>query len=688
VGKQSSGPVEHLIIAQIGYLYGDTEMLLYVNPYGMMDFEKQSVFSASFRGDAQAIVVPASSAISNDATNNIYKQHMNGLAQIRLIELFPDEYNKPLKGALHVVPADNPGSFWALSYVWGGAPSKFAPYYFETKEGQILITSSLSLALKQIRKQITEKSIRVWADAVCINQNDSYEKAGQIPLMGEIYKRAKRVFAWLGPEDDKTAEAMEFLSCISSSKCAPDHEDSSLGLSPSLDINSAKESTRTALEHLLSSSWFTRVWIVQELILGSDVYLVYGDAELEWGRFFSAVRVCENQLRKTKTHWSLRRSLFPTLALGIVRDYRHLEDRLFTLLELLELFAYTSATKEEDKLFALLGLALEHANDDFKPEYGPSPEFAIRKYAAAFVKNHEAMQLIYRAGISKSYHFCSWIPLWTRGPPPQTISDWNCASELGHFYAGRRIPSEAKIHNSNPNVLVVHGQLIDTIITQAEIRFGIANYLEWVKTMVDFRRLLQSLGSDYPTTRESHPARETWQQMMFRFPIGNARRPCVEADDHNLIVAQILGSSASETFHPSHCEDQDDIWPEDLPAQLQSFQVDQDAKHYEQKPKETRNWIERYWQTAAVFAKRLDGARFCVTERGYAGLLPRAAKVGDAICVFDGGRVPFVLTKSVTGYGIVGECYVHGFMNGEGRTPDLGSKSRGQDFRVQQFELF
>ena len=418
----NSVPAEVVVIALVGNIYGATEMALYVNPYNMISLEPQSGYSATFHSDAKPIVLSASSDISTDGPTNIYLQKMNPLIHIRLIELFPNEYDEPLKGALHVVPIANPGKFWALSCVWGGLPSEFAPYYFETKEGRILITSSLALALRQIRKRMGANSTRIWADAICIVQSDSYEKAGQIPLMGEIYKMAERVFAWLGPEDDTTTQAMTFLARVSVPNDTLDEATSSQSLPISSDTMLMEEDVLSALNYILSSSWFTRVWIVQELILGSHVFLVYGNTEMEWEQFISAIRFCEDQLRKMRRYQVLIRSFYPALALGKVRSLRHQTHRQYTLLELLEYFAYTQATKEEDKLFALRGLALEHSDKAFTPQYGPSPESAIRQYAAGFIKSHKVMQLLYRAGSAKSYPFCSWIPSWTRGPYPQTIS--------------------------------------------------------------------------------------------------------------------------------------------------------------------------------------------------------------------------------------------------------------------------
>ena len=46
--------------------------------------------------------------------------------------------------------------------------------------------------------------------------------------------------------------------------------------------------------------------------------------------------------------------------------------------------------------------------------------------------------------------------------------------------------------------------------------------------------------------------------------------------------------------------------------------------------------------------------------------MPKNAEVGDVICVFYGGHVPYVIRPCDNGrYTFVGHCYVHGLMDGE-----------------------
>jgi hypothetical protein len=65
----------------------------------------------------------------------------------------------------------------------------------------------------------------------------------------------------------------------------------------------------------------------------------------------------------------------------------------------------------------------------------------------------------------------------------------------------------------------------------------------------------------------------------------------------------------------------------------------------------------------------LYGWRFVVTKMGFVGVVPNMADIGDAVTILKGGLVPFILRKSVERPGafrLVGECYIHGIMHGEG----------------------
>ncbi len=59
--------------------------------------------------------------------------------------------------------------------------------------------------------------------------------------------------------------------------------------------------------------------------------------------------------------------------------------------------------------------------------------------------------------------------------------------------------------------------------------------------------------------------------------------------------------------------------------------------------------------------------RFCVTRDGYVGIVPPLTEVGDQICIFYGIDTPYTVRQgqSLEKFALVGECYIHGMMDGE-----------------------
>jgi hypothetical protein len=72
----------------------------------------------------------------------------------------------------------------------------------------------------------------------------------------------------------------------------------------------------------------------------------------------------------------------------------------------------------------------------------------------------------------------------------------------------------------------------------------------------------------------------------------------------------------------------------------------------------------------------MDGSRnrrFFISEKGYIGLAAPNTAPGDKIAVLFGGKVPYILRRnepsslgtSDTTWKFLGDCYVHGIMDGE-----------------------
>jgi hypothetical protein len=98
--------------------------------------------------------------------------------------------------------------FSALSYVWGeGTRSREI-----LVDGKSLpITANLYAALRDLQADYAMGDCIVWADAICINQEDVAERSAQIHLMRDIYHLASVVSVWLGPRTDEAARCARFI---------------------------------------------------------------------------------------------------------------------------------------------------------------------------------------------------------------------------------------------------------------------------------------------------------------------------------------------------------------------------------------------------------------------------------------------------------------------------------------------
>lgn len=150
--------------------------------------------------------------------------------EFRLIKLHPGCWNDPIRCSLEKFGlAGHQPNFEALSYAWRGEwPDKFVQghlgrvlrylrcsflnraigrlgdprqrvIYVNGK--QMSIGVNLELALRHLRED--NRSKWIWADAICINQDDVDDRNEQVKSMQDVYRAAKRVIIWLGPDREK-----------------------------------------------------------------------------------------------------------------------------------------------------------------------------------------------------------------------------------------------------------------------------------------------------------------------------------------------------------------------------------------------------------------------------------------------------------------------------------------------------
>lgn len=99
-------------------------------------------------------------------------------------------------------------TFFALSYVWGNPARTHEMIIDGKKHG---VTENLYNALRILQRDAMG-DFKVWADAICINQNDLAERSDQVFLMREIYRSAAQVSIWLGESTKDGLKCMKFIA--------------------------------------------------------------------------------------------------------------------------------------------------------------------------------------------------------------------------------------------------------------------------------------------------------------------------------------------------------------------------------------------------------------------------------------------------------------------------------------------
>jgi hypothetical protein len=590
---------------------------------------------------------------SNGSLCSLYKyEPLKGPRFIRLLELSSGKPGEPLLGTLKPVDMNSRPQYVAMSYVWGAS---FKPHHLTTPEGNIPVTFSLYSALQAIRDQ--DKPIVLWADAICIDQSNSHEKSIQIRLMRPIYESAEYVLGWIGEEKHNSHNAIEILLQIRTQAANPMFWPSDLASIPpswsGKKIPDFEDTIWADIDAFLQREWFRRAWIIQEVVLGTKVKLLCGKWNIDLDDLGEALKLTTEAIdQKCRGTTGLRSPLHatdPAQALSMIRQtyYKGLLGRKQDLLSLLELSAHSKATRERDKLFALLGLASDTNGEAFDPDYDSSMETVVLRYAREFVRKGRAMDLIYRAGTSKAYSFSSWIPKWTGEAFPRTISDWRGA--LGTFCAGGSNPPRVQVSSSMSEVLEISGFAVDTIT-----KIGSVSTLE--KDLITFVNSVRQMAKEL----QSYPEYETLDEVMLKLPIGDAGRPYSEPHDDILVPHRAMTADYWCWLGPTF----------NITKSVANVNSIREMMDFLRKPKTTRDSGWMYWETAAAFAGRIPNARVCMTEKGYLGLVCGDVQVGDRVGVFQGGAVPFTLRpsnqdKAVNTWTLVGECYIHGIMYGE-----------------------
>lgn len=191
-------------------------------------------------------------------------QHLDTTTeQIRLFRLLPRERESdPIRGILEKFDIQSSPPFIALSYTWGSEHPKeiisIDGGCFEIRENLWHYLSAYEALDWETPKHHCPEGFEfgnlkvsfLWIDQICIDQSQMTERSHQVHLMGDIYRRADRVIAWM-------PDVVDALQQIQAAGWA--------GILPS---------SYFYIQKLFRAQYWTRVWVQQEVMLARQLIIM------------------------------------------------------------------------------------------------------------------------------------------------------------------------------------------------------------------------------------------------------------------------------------------------------------------------------------------------------------------------------------------------------------------------------
>ena len=294
-----------------------------------------------------------------------------------------------------------------------------------------------------------------------------------------------------------------------------------------------------------------------------------------------------------------------------------------------------------------------------KPDYKDTVENVYRSFMLAAIEGTGSLDVLRHSTLNEGTTIPTWVPDWRSEPLGSTLSIANtafCAS-------GSSLASIRSL--SDDQLLSCKGFIADGIDGMGCLPDGKWAAESVVSTM--------NTANPYITLQEAREA--IWKTLVACHSIPS------EPLDPSLYAsyASILATPTLATMEfPEHSPLSDLVtsnvflWCVQFLEGHSSFHVaGKPMSDFFSKEVDLENMDALHLRDALMQRDRVGlGRKLVTTEKGYIGIAPQPAEQDDVIAVLLGCSVPFILRK-VNGqsgevrWRIVGECYVHGIMDGE-----------------------
>lgn len=596
----------------------------------------------------------------------------------------------------------------ALSYAWGSGEK---PHVIHFRDGSYArITASLHTALQHLR--YTNMPRLLWADALCINQADAAEKSRQVALMGDIYRMAAQVVVWLGNSEAYDGLAFQLLDIIANASASDFSNLSAEELGNACALQARKcsccepiepvdgqtiyDMAMTGLRRILDRPWFQRLWVVQEIVLASDMLFQSGthttyfyclERLLAFAGYATSSAIAYSSRPDCMAH--LGPSALQRLSDVVASCQASVVDTgvYEPLLNILSKTCMKSCSDPRDRIYAILGISDLIERNSIAPDYTIDVLTLFRSVTLEYIQDQEEYYyhhslLLAAAGLSRgsklrgqSETWPSWVPdmhalpVQYRTTTPQYDDDREGVKKRGRFpVSALHSRYTALVPNEIAFRGYICGQILDVLETsQFSIASGCiiagrpdspirdvegiqdsAKFLSWVYRCAAFiqghdpQHESKSRASDWPLPWQQERSMLSDSTPSAEFPMGP--------------------DSASVNYSPILSRTGKIIWEE-----VQFYEVNDLLSAFRNMRLEYRS----SWKEAQVLRmlKSFGMAGTIGEQRSLSSLKTPCGQMfgwvsdgvqhGDAVCVLHGAPFPFVLRRSsqAGAFELLGDAY-------------------------------
>jgi hypothetical protein len=486
----------------------------------------------------------------------------------------------------------------------------------------------------------------LWVDALSINQADPEEKSVQVARMSSIYSSAQRVFAWLGPEADYSSIAISKIRTVME-RCDAltagiQSDDIPRWVAPLLadelmlcDDDEDDAPIWTAVQAFFSREWWSRIWIAQEASTSAETWIVCGNEKMLLDDIL-AFAVLVSIYEQEEDDAASRKYPIPpyVYTLEDLRNQRYAEGPESELLNMLMSCRHYEATDARDKVYGILGMVAPRGTSRLLPDYNKAlvDVFTdVVQYHLGTSSYKDKLDFLGGDGLPEGgmTGLPSWLPDW------RFRHQYHVPFRKFFFETAALTPRPGQkregpcVFSGSGTVEAVKGLDVDSgrLVEIEGRRLRVKGYR--IGYIYDCKPVFKPSEED---------AIDVWKTAV-RDEMYFTGESELEAFN-KLLVAGMVHEGKDAVARTPIFDPEDPAYTSEPIPSVENILIACSGRRF-------ARVVQKDWNA--------DGM----------ALVPQSVREGDQVFVLLGGQVLYVLRPVGPTFKFVGECYVHGLMDGE-----------------------